>query len=110
MTRDPSSEQPGNRVIYPTSKLAVAALVLGILALWPLGILSAIPAVICGHMALRQIKGSNGTVSGSGYARFGLVVGYLELVILIVAAIVAPILAHSVQVDLQQLESSQASH
>ena len=39
-----------------TVGLAIASLVLGILGFVALGILVAIPAVICGHMAKSRIK------------------------------------------------------
>jgi hypothetical protein len=108
-----TDETSGNKVIFPTSKFSVAALILGILAIWPLGILGAIPAIIFGHLGLREIKASEGKMSGSGYARFGLIVGYLEIAFLIVAAITAsiilPSLAHQVQ-ETFKLQSSQSSH
>lgn len=57
---------------------ATAALILGLLSLifW---ILTGIPAVILGHMALSEIKASNGTQSGTGMAITGLVLGYLAV-------------------------------
>jgi hypothetical protein len=104
---------PDNKVIFPTSKIAIAALVLGILTIWPLRIFAAIPAIICGHWALREIKASQGNLSGAGFAKFGLIIGYLVVFILIVAAITAsivlPMLAHQVQ-ETFQLQSSQSSH
>ena len=65
--------------------LATVSLVLGILGLlssaFCLGLLPAIPAVICGHVALTRIKRSGGVLSGSGNAVAGLVTGYLVLVL-----------------------------
>lgn len=61
-----------------TSGLSIASLVLGILALC--GGLTAIPAIICGHLGLRQIKKSGGQTNGTGLAITGLVIGYLGLV------------------------------
>jgi Domain of unknown function (DUF4190) len=43
-----------------------------------IGLLS-IPAVICGHMALHQIKNSPRIVAGRGMALAGLICGYLAL-------------------------------
>ena len=56
------------------SGLAVASLCLAILSLSCYG-LSAIPAVICGHIARRKIAQSNGTLTGAGLALAGLIVG-----------------------------------
>src|SRR5690606_16231989 len=68
-----------------TSRLAIAALVLGLVAFFlPIisgrdlfGLLIAIPAIVCGHAALRVIKKSGGWVKGSGRAGAGLTLGYL---------------------------------
>ena len=60
----------------PTSGLAIAALVCGIVGFFTAG-LASIPAVICGHMAWRET--SSGTHSGHGMAIAGLVLGYLQI-------------------------------
>jgi hypothetical protein len=61
--------------------LATWSLVLGIFALvlCPIGLLFAIPAVICGHKALGRIKISGGTLQGGGLAITGLVMGYVAV-------------------------------
>lgn len=50
----------------------------------PLGLLGCIPAVICGHMALNQIRGS-ARLRGAGVAKAGLIVGYIFVLIGVVA-------------------------
>ena len=65
------------------SGMAVASLVLGILSVVCCGLLAGIPAIICGHMALSQIKKSGGTIGGNGMAIAGLVMGYLSIVVTI---------------------------
>lgn len=66
-----------------TSGLAIASMVCGILGfvtcIWFLGI----PAVICGHMAMRQISTAPVPMGGQGMAIAGLVCGYLQSVILV---------------------------
>jgi Domain of unknown function (DUF4190) len=66
-----------------TSGLAITSLVLGILGLVLLlgcvGLLFAIPAVICGHMAHSRIKRSSGALSGGGMALAGLITGYISI-------------------------------
>ena len=61
----------------PTSGLAIASLVLGILGFF-VG-LTSIPAVICGHMSLSEIKKAPGRISGKGLALAGLITGYLGI-------------------------------
>ena len=62
-----------------TSGTAVASMILGLLG--PLlGGLPSLPAVICGHASLSQIKQSKGRLNGRGLAITGLVSGYLTLV------------------------------
>lgn len=63
----------------PTSGAAVAGLVFGILSYVFLPLIGSIIAVICGHVALGQIKSSGGRVGGSGMAIAALVLGYLQL-------------------------------
>ncbi len=68
-----------------TSGLAIASLICGITAWTILPIfLTAIAAVITGHMAKKEIKASGGTLSGGGMATAGLILGYLNIVLFIV--------------------------
>lgn len=62
-----------------SSALAIWSLVLGILSLVCFYILTAIPAVICGHLALSRIKRSGGMLTGNGLAIGGLVTGYIGI-------------------------------
>lgn len=64
-----------------TAGTAVTSMVLGILSLLTcfLGILFAIPAVICGHVAKGKIKKSQGTLGGDGMALAGLILGYIGI-------------------------------
>lgn len=76
-----------------TSGLAITSLVLGILAFLTVG-LTAIPAVICGHLALGKIKRSAGAQSGGGLAIAGLVTGYFGFFIIgiaVLAGLAAPL-------------------
>jgi competence protein ComGC len=61
------------------SALAIWSLILGILSLTCFWLLSAIPAVICGHLAYSRIKRSGGTLEGSGLALGGLITGYISI-------------------------------
>ena len=74
-----------------TSGLAIASLVLAVV-LGPFGIL---PAVVCGHLALRRIE-RDPSLTGRGLALAGLIAGYsiLGLTILLSIPILLPLLAY----------------
>jgi hypothetical protein len=89
-----------------TLALATWSLVLGILSLTCFSIFAAIPAVICGHRALRKIETSSGTLGGNGVAVGGLVTGYIGIVMAIFciplfAAIAIPNFVKARQVAMQ---------
>lgn len=69
--------------VIPNSGLAVASMVCGIVGICTcyFMIFLAVPAVICGHMALSQINNSPTPMGGRGMAIAGLVLGYLEILI-----------------------------
>jgi hypothetical protein len=72
-------------IVQQTNVLAIISLVSGILA-W-LGVfgLGGIIAVVCGHIAKNQIRGSAGRMGGDGIATAGLVLGYVNLALALVA-------------------------
>ena len=79
--------QPYAQLTPPqNSGAAIASLVLGCLGIPSCG-LTAIPAVICGHIALSQIGKSGGRLTGNGMAIGGLVTGYLTTLLLLVSTI-----------------------
>jgi hypothetical protein len=71
------------QALPPSNGLAIASMVCGLISLpmmvgcW-LGIFAAVPAVICGHMALSQIA-RQPFQGGRGFAITGLVTGYLTI-------------------------------
>ena len=88
---------PPNLILpAPNSPLAIASLVLALSSL--ICGLTAIPAIICGHLARRRIKDSGNRIGGSGLALAGLIIGYSALVLVTVATIaglVAPLVIRS---------------
>lgn len=66
-----------SRISAPIEGTATASLVLGLLSFFCGGIMTAIPAVICGHVGLSRIKKSGGALSGNGQAIAGMIMGYL---------------------------------
>lgn len=79
-----------------TSGLATTSLVLGILSIICCGALTGIPAVICGHIARGKIK-QDPSLKGDGLAVTGLALGYLSLVLSLVAVIVLAPMAQKAQ-------------
>jgi hypothetical protein len=65
--------------VAPTSGLAIASLVCGIVSLFLCYVhaVAAVPAVVCGHLALKRIRDSVVPTGGRGLAVAGLVTGYL---------------------------------
>jgi len=76
----------------PTNPLAIVSLVVGILSWCMLPVLGCVAAIITGHIAHKQIRDSNGQMTGSVLATIGLVLGYLQ-VLAIIATIVIVILS-----------------
>lgn len=70
-----------------TNGLAITSLVLGIIGFTCMGIITALPAIICGHVSLSQIKRSEGRETGQGMAITGLVLGYVGLFLTTIATI-----------------------
>ncbi len=70
-------------IMSRTNGLAIASLILGILGLCTF--FTGIPAVICGHLALRKVDQSNGLIGGRNLAVAGLVLGYLATAMLALA-------------------------
>jgi len=64
-----------------TSTLSIVSMVSGIIGIFFL--LPAIPAVVCGHLALKEIKKENR--EGRGFAIAGLVTGYFGIALLTIA-------------------------
>lgn len=73
-----------------TSGLATTSLVLGILSPLCCGIVTGVPAVICGHIARGKIK-KDPSLKGDGLAVAGLVLGYISMALtLVVLLTLAP--------------------
>jgi Domain of unknown function (DUF1707)/Domain of unknown function (DUF4190) len=76
-----------------TNSLARASLVLGVAEFFTMG-LTAIPAIICGHMAKREMRQTG--QRGDGLATSGLVLGYMAVIfwgILIALSIVGAVIS-----------------
>lgn len=70
----------------PTSGCAIASLIFGIIAWVVLPFIGAIVAVILGHAARGEIRRAPaGSIEGDGLAIAGLVLGYIQLVLCLLA-------------------------
>jgi hypothetical protein len=69
-----------------TSSAAIASLVLGLLGMTMLPFLGSVLAVVFGHVALKEVERSQGTISGRAMAIVGLVLGYLVVGVTVVVA------------------------
>lgn len=74
-----------------TSGLAITSMVLGICS-FLCGGFTAIPAIICGHIAHSKIKNSQGQQTGVGFAIAGFITGYIGIFVMIamLAGLTAP--------------------
>ena len=78
----------------PTSNLALASLILGILGWTIIPTIGSIAAIITGHMAKNEIKSNMGALGGDGMATAGLVLGFANIALgvcncLVVAGLLA---------------------
>jgi hypothetical protein len=85
--------QPPPPVAAGTNSMAIASMVLGVAEFFTAG-LTAIPAVICGHIARRQLRQT--AQRGDGLATAGLVLGYMAIIfwsVLIAASLVGVVIS-----------------
>ncbi len=75
---------------HPTSGLAVASMILGILSVtFVVPAVSGIAGAICGHLARARIRRSGETIAGDGMAVAGLITSYIGLFIILLALVFA---------------------
>lgn len=78
--------------VPPTHTGAVVALVCGILAWVALPLVCALVAVVAGHMARGDMKRAPGRWQGDTLAVVGLVLGWVQLASIVLAALVVGVL------------------
>jgi hypothetical protein len=84
-----------------TPPVAIWSLILAVLSFTCGWLFTAIPAVICGHIARAKIRRSGDALGGRGIATAGLILGYLALVVGIMGI---PLLVSLVQSDRERLQ------
>jgi hypothetical protein len=80
-----SYQTPADR---PTNTLAVVSLVFGIASWCVFPMLGAIVAIVCGHMARSEIRRAANPMEGDGFAIAGLVLGYAQLALAVLGALI----------------------
>ena len=84
-----------------TPAVAIWSLILAVLSFTCGWLFTAIPAVICGHIAWSKIRKSGGTLGGKNIAIAGLILGYIGLTIGIMGI---PLLVSMIQSDRDRLQ------
>src|SRR5882724_8265355 len=91
---------PVSEPVPRTAPAAIWSLVLAVLSFTCGWLFTAIPAVICGHVARSKIRKSGGALRGKGIATAGLIVGYIAIE---VGVMTIPLLVSMIQSDRERL-------
>ena len=97
----PPPPPPDLQPVARIAPIAIWSLVLAILSFTCGWLLTAIPAVICGHIAWSKIRKSGGTLGGKNIAIAGLILGYIGLAIGLMGV---PLLVSMIQSDRERLQ------
>ena len=76
-----------NTPVRQTSTLAIVSLIAGILGWTLVPFFGSIAAVVCGHMARKEIRNAPDRLEGDGLAIGGLILGYATIAMAILAII-----------------------
>jgi hypothetical protein len=97
----PPPPQPALQSVARIAPSAIWSLILAILSFTCGWLFTAIPAVICGHVARAKIRKSDGTLGGKNIATAGLILGYIALAI---GSMGIPLLVSMIQSDRERLQ------
>jgi hypothetical protein len=89
------------QTVSRTPAVAIWSLILAVLSFTCGWLFTAIPAVICGHIARAKIRKSGGALGGKGIATAGLILGYIALAVGIMGI---PLLVSMIQSDRERLQ------
>ncbi|SRR6266513_1986559 len=96
----PHSAPPVPQPAPRTAPAAIWSLALAVLSFTCGWLFTAIPAVICGHLARSRIRKSGGALGGKGIATAGLILGYIALTLGVMGI---PLLVSMIQSDRERL-------
>src|SRR5260370_31227415 len=91
---------PVSQPVPRTAPIAIWSLVLAVLSFICGWLCTAIPAVICGHIARLKIRKSGGALRGKGIATAGLILGYIAQTLGVMGI---PMLVSMIQSDRERL-------
>ncbi len=97
-------------LVKQDSGLAVASLVCGLVGWTFVPVLGTIAAIILGHLAKKEIRESNGTLGGDGMALAGLILGYVQMGLVVLAIICVVAFAFAVAAGITTGVSSYTSY
>ena len=90
------STEPVTPPTQTTSPWSVVSLISGIASYFALPVLGAIIALITGYVAKDEIKKSNGTLDGEGMATAGIVLGWINIALGVIAIALIVLIALSI--------------
>ncbi len=70
---------------YPLSIMSIISLTMGILGFTLLPFFGSIIAIVTGHLAKKEISDASGRMTGGAFATAGLILGYLAIVLTVLA-------------------------
>ena len=79
LVASPQDEQPS--ILRQTSMTAIISLIAGLSMFIGIPVAGSVVAIVTGHMALKEIRNSNGMVVGESYARIGLGLGWFGILL-----------------------------
>jgi hypothetical protein len=100
-TPPPPSPPTIPQTVPPTPAVAIWSLILAVISFTCGWLFTAIPAVICGHIARSKIRKSGGALGGKGIASAGLILGYIALVLGLMGI---PLLVSMIKSDRERLQ------
>lgn len=81
----PQSQPIEHAAVLPTSPLALASLIAGILGFTAFPVVGMLVALITGYMARQETRAVPPTASGDGLATAGIVMGWIQAALIVVA-------------------------
>jgi hypothetical protein len=92
MNNNETFQTPPTSYSQKTSPLAIISLITGIASFFVIPLIGGITAIVTGIFAKREIKESNGRMTGIGMARAGLILGAVNIGLIVIAICIVGII------------------